>query len=80
MSLTSYSFLQAAQLLLLQPAMHAQRWLARVGHFTVCSATWPVNRFLWTVLVKVGYYASSTALFWPSYAKIVLGFPNYATF
>ena len=31
------------------------------------------------MLVKVAYYASSIAFFWPNYAKIMLFFANYAT-
>ena len=31
------------------------------------------------MLVKVAYYASSIAFFWPNYANIMLFFPNYAT-
>ena len=34
----------------------------------------PLLGFLQIVLVKVAYYASSTALFWPNYAKIMLPF------
>ena len=32
------------------------------------------------MLVKVAYYASSIAFFWPNCAKIMLFFANYATF
>ena len=32
------------------------------------------------MLVEVAYYASSIALLRPNYAKIMLLFPNYATF